>query len=433
MIMDRTARRATRRGTVSPRQFAVAASAVATAACLALAACASGGGSSTSTGTSTGSGGSTGSSSPNSSSGSFKVQVIGSLTGTGAQQGIASLNGIEAAFTSINSTGGIDGHTITYQTADDQSSTNTAQLQAIGRSAVAGNPIAIADTTISTSEEARIPIYQSAGIPVFTVIPNPFQLYNWLYGSMSSAQIATVAANGVKSLLGSSVSGKKVAIVYIDSPGGLVPATAAKDDIEKAGGTVSNFIAQPEGSPSFANGAAAIVSSGADAVISFDVTDSTIIEAKALFAAGYKNPFLGGVTAVDDPILKEINSPEYYGIRLVQYAVPGNVMYTAAQKYNFTTDITNQYWALGWVSAYEIADGLKKCGYPFSSSSLMTALNSLGTFSVPGQPAQFVVSATNRSFPLSARLYHWDSATNASAPFGSAISLGAPNYPASSS
>src|SRR6185437_8777698 len=105
------------------------------------------------------------------------VDIIAAVTGATADAGEATA--IQAVFNEVNSTGGVNGHKITFKVLDDQSSTTVAPANA--RKAVADNPVAILDVTGSATLAAKMPIFTSAKIPVLSNFALQLGFFPWLY------------------------------------------------------------------------------------------------------------------------------------------------------------------------------------------------------------------------------------------------------------
>jgi ABC-type branched-subunit amino acid transport system substrate-binding protein len=364
------------------------------------------------------------------SGGSYDVQIVSSLTGNGSSSGLPSADGAQAAFDAVNAQGGINGHKIDFQTSDDQSS--ATQAGTVGRAALSRDPVAIIDGSYSSFLQPRMAAYGTAKVPVFASNATT-SLEPWLYSvAPTSQQSAVLLASGGKAAVGS-LTGKKVAIVVLASPAGVGEANAMKALVQQDGGTVADVEQDPAGAPSFASGAAKIVASHADLTMVFDSSADVIVVAKALITANFKGPIVTYFAAADSSTFKTMNTSQFYAVRLVKEADPGTQMYNTAKQYKLTGGTTNQYFGVGWSLAYLVVAGLQKCGYPCSASSLITALDSLGSFNVPGdvQFAGYSVSSSLHNVLTAATLYRWDPSSSQAVSSGSPIPVGSPDYQSS--
>jgi branched-chain amino acid transport system substrate-binding protein len=381
--------------------------------CLVAAACGSGSGSKKD-------GSSSGSASP------YNVEIISSLTGTSASTGIASADGFQAVFDHVNSQGGINGHPVKFEVLDDHGSTTTAAAQA--HQALSNNPVAIMDGSTSTVFTARLPAYKTAAIPVIGLGNGSADVLPWLYlTNPTAAQQGQYFTNGAAAALGGSLKGKKIAIAYAATPGGQASAEGSKGVVAKQGGTVVKMVAQTLGAPSFASGAADIVSSGADAVMIPTTSADTVVIANGLLDAGYKGYMIGGITASDTATFAAIGSPNYVAPRVNAAADPGSTMLTTAKKFNLTAGAVNQGFGQAWAMAYLLVAGLQKCAFPCAPAALQTALDSLGEITIPGGAIPFgkvVVSATSHNVLTAAQLYHHDADSKTAKTIASPFPLG---------
>jgi branched-chain amino acid transport system substrate-binding protein len=384
--------------------------------------------------------GSTGTASPNARP--YNVEIVGALTGASDSDGIAGNNGFQAAFDTINAAGGINGRKIAFQTLDDQSSASVEA--AVGVQAVSANPIAIMDAGTTAEIAAREPTYAKANIPVFSFAGSGGSalLPYFFSDNATPAQNGRVMVSGLASALETSgqssgnvadaLKGKKIALVSVSTPGSIGIVASEKADVAADGGSVVANQYSPISAPSFAAGAAAVVASGAQAVAIVDTAPDTIVEATALVKAGFTGPIVIFPSASDDTTLAAINYRYAYGVRYDNNAVPGGALWAAATKYHLTTMATSGYFSAAWALAYMLADGLQKCGASCTASTLLTSLNSLGTFNVPGgvltgfDPLQ--VSATDHNVQTSAFLFQYDTQAKASKRVGPIIPLGPPDY-----
>lgn len=362
----------------------------------------------------------------------FHIEIVGTQTGAAAAPGGSGvISAASTVFDMVNASGGINGHRIEYSVQDDQSSVTTAA--AIARKATGDNPVAILDGSLSTTLSARLPVYKEAQTTVMAAAGTSFPFYSWLYAPVQTAsQAATSQASAAEQILGGSFKGKRIAIVYVQNPAGPAAVAQLTKIIEAGGGVVTGAQYQPPGAPSFASGAANIVSQKPDTVIDVEAAAGTIITAKALLTAGFTGPIQVGSAATDDKTLTTINSAQVFGLRTYNYPVPGSPLFEAGTKYGHTSDLTGQTFSQGWIQATALVKGLQKCGFPCTTKDLQNALNSLGSFSVPDVTfTDLPLNSTVHNFLGPNRLFKYDPATKKVAQFGDLVELGPPNYPPS--
>jgi ABC-type branched-subunit amino acid transport system substrate-binding protein len=359
---------------------------------------------------------------------SYKIVIVTDLTGTGAPNGIPAADGFEAAIKEINaSSGGIDGHKITYNVIDDQST--PAGASAAGQQAVAEHPVAILDGSLSSFLDVREPLYKSSGIPVMATNGEGFGLAQWIYStSFSPAQGAQSLVGAARVVTGKSLSKTRVAIVSLAAPGSEASLDSEKTLLARQGAVVVNTSLNPEGSPSFAAAAANIVSSHPAVVTSIDSAADTVVEAKALVAAGFKGPIVGYYTGADGVTFQAIDSSQYLATRTVAEATPGTGMYAAAKKFGLLAGTTTPLFGEGWALTYMLEQGLTKCGNSCDTPAAVEhGINSLGSFNVPGGAAPYgnlLVNKITHNIIQYEQLFKWDVASKSVVAYKTPISVG---------
>jgi branched-chain amino acid transport system substrate-binding protein len=365
--------------------------------------------------------------------GSYQVSVISDLTGAGVTQAAPYADGVATALDDVNSKGGVNGKKIEYKTVDTQSDPTAAQ--AAFRSAISAKPVSILAASGSATLSASFPLLQSAGIPVIAANAIGFPNHPFLYGaSLSSSQLATMLANSAAAAT-SSLRGKKVALVGIDSPATRATFGVVQTEITELGGTVTSSQFVAPGTPSFDSGAANIISQAPDVVVIQDSAAGTILEAKAIASAGFKGPIVVSYAGSDDATLANIANPSLLGVRPYVYATPGTEIHAAAQKFNHAKNVSNEGFVRGWLMGQMLIAGLGMCGGECASDNLIKSLDGLGTFTVPGNFLQFgdLELSPERHHPLTAvGLYSYDPATRKSVVKIDKVDAGDPVYPGAS-
>jgi ABC-type branched-subunit amino acid transport system substrate-binding protein len=378
---------------------------------------------------------SSGSTSDSSSSGStssqgpYDVAIVASITGVLGPTSAPGVAGFKAFVNYADAHGGVNGRQIRVTVYDDQSTATasyTAAQQAIGTS-----PLAILDAGITQTISARMPSYASAKIPVYAIFANSTFFYPWLTSSLPTAgQYATAYTTSIKSILGGSLKGKRVAWVSLASSGEQANAALVKSQLAAAGGQLISQTYQPAGSPSFA-GASSVVLEKPDAVMLADVEPSELVEAKALRNAGYTGPIQGGF-GISNPSMAGINSNSFYNITALPNPAPGDALYTQATADGDVQYVTSSYYSQGWVLAGTMAAALKKCGASCSSQALAIATHSLGSYTVAGLPDSPLTKFSltqNLHNPISmGQALKWSITEKNAIPSGNPFTLGAAVY-----
>jgi branched-chain amino acid transport system substrate-binding protein len=366
-----------------------------------------------------------------SSAGAYNVAIIGSVTGTDAETGVSGVNGAETVFDVANAAGGIDGHHIKYQVYDDQSSADTSQT--VARQALGTTPTVVIDASSGTYINARLPVYTQAQLPVISTRFPINTLSPWLFTAQTTQPQANYVYQqlAISALGGTSLQGKKIALVVLANPGGIGAANGITPLIQQAGGTVVSSQTFELGGTNFDAGAANVVNSGADLAFVLTTTADTIVCAKALLNAGFKGPIIAAQTAADPLTMNTINSSQFMSLETIVSPRAGGVMAKAATQYKHTQGLSLSYFSAGWGVAYAIVLALHKCTYPCSASSFDQALESLGPFNVPGNAlanGKWKVNAKLHNFQQFAILVRWNTTTKAIETVGKKFPVGPPGY-----
>jgi branched-chain amino acid transport system substrate-binding protein len=429
-MSESESRSGTRRGRSRRRQLAVTA-AVTVSVLMVAAGCSSASSSSTA-GSSSGS--TAGSTAGSSSAAAYKVGLISDLTGAGALLAAPYAQGAEAALDLVNSQGGVNGHKLDVITFDTQSDPTTAQ--AVNRQAIGDKPVALLEATGSSTLAAAFPLLQSADLPVLGTNAIGYPNYPWLYGaSLTLSQLATSLANSAIAVLNGSVKGKKAALVGIESPATQGTFASITSIIKKDGGTVTSSQFVAPGSTSFASGAANVVSQKPNIVIIQDSAAGTILEAKAIAQAGFTGPIVVNYGGSDDGTLTTLGNPNVLGVRPYVYATPGSQLYGYAKKFGQAQNVTNEGFVRGWLMAEMLIAGLGKCSGTCNTAALESALNGLGSFTVPGNFLQFgdLYLSASVHHPLTAiALYRYSPSTKTVSLAFNKIPVGPPGYSSAS-
>jgi len=204
---------------------------------LALAACSSG---SSSPATSSAS------SSASASSNTIRIGVEGPLSGDQSVTGVGMLNGAKLAATALNAKGGINGRQVEIVPIDDAANPETGVTAATA--AIAAGLDGVVGPYNSGVGVKTLPLYIKAGLVPIRLTSNSATNSMGYTLQPMDYQIAPVAATGLDKWLGA----KKVAIIYDASQNYTTTIAASlKDDLTKAGVTVTSFTAIQPGQKSY--------------------------------------------------------------------------------------------------------------------------------------------------------------------------------------
>jgi branched-chain amino acid transport system substrate-binding protein len=360
------------------------------------------------------------------SGGPYKVPMYGDMTGAlGSSIGVPGVAGIKAA---IKSAGKVNGHAIVLGPPVDTMTSATAAAGAAAQ-VLSGNPLVVMGASGSNTLTAMVPTFTQAQVPVIStttidslLVPKPTP---WFFTTTSdSSQQAALAVDGLKSLLGGSLKGKKIAFEGLSAASVDTTLAAVQAAITKAGAKLVDTERATGSITSFASGAANIVAAKPNGVITVDSTPNTVIVAKALDVAGYNGPVLASVGANDDATLQAVNWANFYVPRTYNSVQDSKVMTAAAIKARVTGDTNSAYFAQGYTMGLVLVAGLKKCGYPCSAAKLPKAIEKIGTLPIGDVgfgPLQF--NAKDHNGVTAGQFFAWDGSTQKAVPKGGVIKI----------
>jgi ABC-type branched-subunit amino acid transport system substrate-binding protein len=331
---------------------------------------------------------------------------------------------MQAVFDTLNAAGGINGHKIDFTVLNDQSSPTvgaTVALQAVGM-----NPTAIMSSTNSTPFAGELPtLTQAGGVVLSNVTVNSF--YPWFYSdSVNTKQNINTAIVMAQQILGNSLTGKKIAFAGAISPGVVAVADNLKPALQAAGAILTAVELMAVGAPSYSSGATNIVITNPDLVVVYDTPADALIETLALRTAGYKGIIASNYGAASDVTIQTLADPLWYGEYPAKPVLPGTAMYIAAQKYGLMNTTTTTQFAAGWGLAQMLVSALKKCGFPCSNAKLMTSLDSLGSYTAPGdsQFGPYLINKTTHAVLRYVKFYVWSESKRSVVPYGKVFDVG---------
>ena len=360
----------------------------------------------------------------------YVVRGLVDLTGVLGTTFSPANNGAQAYFRMLNESGGVAGHQIDYK-AIDGTSTADGGFAAV-QQAISAKPVAVLQLTGSSTFLRVQPALTSATIPLLTVVSTDSYVYPprpYLYQTiMTTKQQAQAVVAKTIEVIGGSLSGKQVAMVGDVTP--VVDAVTKNVEqlVEAAGGHMGKAQTVAIGTPSFTSQASTIVSSHPDAVISLATGNDTVTMGTALTTAGLSAPIVSWNAGSSPAVFQKIASAKYYADTEVVYPSTDPTYSDVAKKYGASdSDLSSQWFSIGWVQAALIAGGLSHCTNTCTSTTLNTALEQLNNFQVPNGaafgPATF--SSTSHAAMTSAQFYTWNASTKAIVKSGNPVNLGA--------
>jgi ABC-type branched-subunit amino acid transport system substrate-binding protein len=355
---------------------------------------------------------------------------VGDLTGGNSQNGQPSLAAAQGAVWQINQGGGVNGHPLKITTVQDAQSTATGAEAAV-RTALGSKTNMTTGGMGGSSVAATASVFNSAGLPSISVSYPIASLVNspdWFTLAPTGSQVAAGAVNGLKGILGGSLTGKTVGFEGLNVPTVDNNLAAIKKLVQQDGGKMGPIIRDPLVFTSWSSQAAQVAAAHVDGFIINHDESSTAIVAKALITAGVKAPIVSTEGASSDTLFQTVNASNFYAVRETSSAsvAAGTVPAKAAKSAGYGSASTlNPYFGRMWGIIYVASDAFKKCGYPCSASSFASALTSLGPVQVPDSvylgPVDF--SSANHAGLTTAQIYTWNAGKGTAVPSGSTFSI----------
>jgi ABC-type branched-subunit amino acid transport system substrate-binding protein len=356
----------------------------------------------------------------------YTIAYVADLTGGNSANSLGGQAGFNTALKEINDSGGVSGHKLQVQTYDSQSDVNAFQAQL--RQALGTNPMAISGQWLSGSNSAAVSIFNSANVAVVTAaysVPGVDTIPYWLSTSPLGPGVGKGAVNGVKAVLGGSLSGKKVAFEGLNSPAVDANLAAIKSQVDADGGSMGMVVRDPISFSSWSSQASNMAASKPDAVVVNNTDGNNTTVVKALAVAGLTVPVVATEGANSDQMLAAVSSPNFYAVREHNEPAAGSKVYKDAISGGATVDQINQsYFGKMYAAAYIISNTLAKCGSPCDGTKFASTLTSLGKITIPNDVLLGPVDFSKGHAGLTtAQIWAWDTANKKSIPKGATFPI----------
>ena len=288
--------------------------------------------------------------------------------------------GLDAAVSSINAAGGVNGHPLKVDFCDTQYSVNgelaCARKMVSDKVSAVVNPFFLADQS-----GAEVKLLASAGIPIFgsqglspaelnstDVFPLSSGLPGWAYGA--AAQMLQAGAT-------------KITVLIDTNPASAFSASLVVAAIQSAGKSATTVVGDPNSDPTFAAAAAKATKGGVNGVILTPGPQNIPKMIGALKQSGYTGK-IGSLTVIMPPVVVKALGSAAEGILLdSQVALTSDSSSTGVQAYNadmakygkgISTDSSLFTWSAVELFAKAIAGATS-----FDAASITKALNSVST------------------------------------------------------
>jgi branched-chain amino acid transport system substrate-binding protein len=388
-----------------------AAAALATLVLITAACSSSGSGSSGSSGSGSGSG---------SSKAPYNIGLAAGVTGPAAAIVKGEIEGIKAAFSQVNASGGIDGRKLNLVTSDTQNEATTA-VAALTKLATENNVIASFGDVLANNCQAQVPVAKARKIALLCGTVDPGQLqpvepYVYTeYGSEVTEADAFVSIVKDKPL---NLAHPKVAMVYVQSSSTVPMFNAIAAKIKAGGGqVVLNDPIQAELNLSV--DASKVTSSGANVVLEQIIPQQLQSLAQSLSNSGSKVPIVAEATTASYQQLVLLKNPNIYELSLNPFVDPSSSepavkAYVAALQQQGITGVSNingQSIAITYAAAWSIIDALKTCGASCTNDEVNTALENVSV-NLPGINTDYSYTSSRHYPQTTFQLYQYSTSKN---------------------
>jgi branched-chain amino acid transport system substrate-binding protein len=377
------------------------------------AACASSGSGSAGTSGTSGSG-SGGSKAP------YNIGLAAGVTGPAAAIVKGEIEGIKAAFSQVNASGGIDGRKLNLVTSDTQNEATTA-VAALTKLATENNVIASFGDILANNCQAQVPVAKARKIALLCGTVDPAQLqpvepYVYTeYGSEVTEADAFVSIVKDKPL---NLAHPKVAMVYVQSSSTVPMFNAIAAKIKAGGGQV--VLNDPiQAQLNLSVDASKVTSSGANVVLEQIIPQQLQSLAQALSNSGSKVPIVAEATTASYQQLVLLKNPNIYELSLNPFVDPTSSEpavknYVAALQQQGITGVSNingQSIAITYAAAWSIIDALKTCGASCTNESVNSALEQVSV-NLPGINTDYSYTSSRHYPQTTFQLYQYSTSKN---------------------
>jgi branched-chain amino acid transport system substrate-binding protein len=308
--------------------------------------------------------------------------------------------GMDTYFKVVNNVGGVDGHPIKFDFADDLNFDTQTELSAYNQFKQQG-ALAIVGLTLDSSipvitaraEQDGIPTMLGSGSERQVVVP----VQKYLYGATPDFRQYTQGMLGAAKQAGLT----KIALVYIDSSASRDAATYAKTVAPQLGVNIVTTQFTPLTATDYRSQLQAAQSAGARAVVTIQSPSGTSLVAKAMQSLGYKATVFG--VSTDTGVAKsmqQLNTP-YTSVSYIDVnpSAGYTTMAAAAQKYG-TADVLSlapAQFGNGWVAGMVFVAALKGCAPDCTPSSLNDQLQKVTNLDTGGLTGPLTLSPTKHN------------------------------------
>lgn len=353
----------------------------------------------------------------------YTLHTVAPLTGANADIGTAVLAGFKTYFATHGKE--VTGKDVTIENIDDKST--AAGTQAAFREIVSANANLVIGHQNGLALAAAAPILDSAGIPYITttiagslITPKPKP---WFYSIRTTTpDEVDIIQRYLAQKLGGSLSGKRIAVVPVDT--GASPKQIA--DLVTAAGKEQGFTVKVEHADAqvsnFDSGAAAIESFDPDGIILATTPAVTPVIAKAIIGAGYTGPMIGYSASATLAAFQAVANKQLETLQLAPPASPE--LLAAAKKTGQEKFANNTFYVQAYVVAAIAARAIAACGDDCPPEKMIEAIDGIGPFTPEDGSSYGPVDVTGDHLAAeNVQFVTYDPATKQLVPEGEPVSV----------
>lgn len=275
---------------------------------------------------------------------------------------------------------------------------------------------------------ALVPLLSQTSTPIVSLSATDDSLYPkptenvYMIAPTAAQQAAAILAH-IKTQLGGSLEGKKVAFLHIDVAYGDTMAATLKEDVEAEGGT---YVAEEKfdfTATSFGSQAQLIADAKPDAVALMGTDAQTVAPVQALRTAGLTTqPIVGYSGGNSDIIFESLAAENFSAVRSSVLPTDTTELGQLAAELGYADDLGSTF-PDGWDSADFIVQGLKQCGEDCDAAALNDVLNDIGEVTGSTETRYGPLESTPEDHTLTSvgQFFTWDPATASVVPDGEPV------------
>lgn len=320
----------------------------------------------------------------------IKVGIIQDVTGPTAVSGINYVEGIRNYFRHIDEKGGINGRKLKVIHEDDHYSIPNA-IAAFKKLVFRDKVLAILGGGGTGQMTALLSQIKKQKMPLFTIsqaekMVMPFRRHIFIPSATYEDQIRVMVDYVMKDL---KAKNPRIAMVYSDNEFGKTARDAAKIRVEKYGLKLVDQEVIGMGAVDATSQVLALKRAKANYIVIQNAVGATVALLKDARKYGYSPVFIGIHPAVDDTVRIAKGAAKNfigaYNFAFWHEDTPGvREMKEITFKYKPGSKPRIVYYILGWVTAMEFVEGIKRAGKDLNGESLINGTESIKGFDTGG-------------------------------------------------